>query len=70
MGIIINHDKDPYEPTSTMECNKGFFRGSPGFYFNFALEGVRSESMINMVDRRTHSSKQVEVSSLSNFFTI
>ena len=28
IGIIINHDKDPYKPTNIMESNKGFFRGS------------------------------------------
>ena len=25
---MINHYKDPYEPTSIMESSKGFFRGS------------------------------------------
>ena len=25
IGIIINHYKDPYKPTSIMESNKGFF---------------------------------------------
>ena len=29
--IIVNHYKDPYEPTSRMESNKGFFRGSSKF---------------------------------------
>ena len=24
IGIIISHDKDRYEPTSIMECHKGF----------------------------------------------
>ena len=24
IGIIMNHYKDPYEPTSIMECHKGF----------------------------------------------
>ena len=28
IGIIIGHYKDPYKPTSIMESNKGFFRGS------------------------------------------
>ena len=28
IGITINHYKDPYQPTSIMESNKGFFRGS------------------------------------------
>ena len=28
MGIIINHCKDPYEPTSMMESKKDFFHGS------------------------------------------
>ena len=33
IGIIINHYKDPYQPTSIMESNKGFFRGSNDIYF-------------------------------------
>ena len=28
IGIIISHYKDLYEPTSIMENNRGFFRGS------------------------------------------
>ena len=31
IGIIINHYKDPYEPTSVMESSRGFLRGSIGF---------------------------------------
>ena len=30
IGIIINHYKDPYKPTSIMESSKRFFRGSYG----------------------------------------
>ena len=33
--ILLNHYHDPYEPTSIMESNKGFFRGSV-FFFNCA----------------------------------
>ena len=29
IGIILSHYKDPYKPTSIMESNKVFFRGSP-----------------------------------------
>ena len=31
----MSHYKDPYQPTSIMESNKGFFRGSPGSLFSF-----------------------------------
>ena len=24
LGIVISHHKDPYKPTSTMECHKSF----------------------------------------------
>ena len=28
MGIVVGHYKDPYEPTSIMQCHKGFERCS------------------------------------------
>ena len=36
IGIIVSHYKDPYKPTSTMESNKVFFRGSPSDLVFFA----------------------------------
>ena len=33
IGIIINHYKDPYYPTSVMESSKGFFRCSHAWWF-------------------------------------
>ena len=42
IGILINHCKDPYEPTSLMESRRIFFRGSvePTRIFNITMRGL------------------------------
>ena len=35
IGIILSHYKDPYQPTSIMECQQGFECCSFGEYFYF-----------------------------------
>ncbi len=45
IGIIIGHYKDPYQPTSIMECQQGFERcsnvsvASENLYFQTENEG-------------------------------
>ena len=43
MGIIINHKKDPYQPTSIMQCEQGFVAVAQVGYVN-SLEGISGGS--------------------------
>ncbi len=37
IGIILSHYKDPYQPTSIVECQQGFERGSFGYISGISL---------------------------------
>ena len=43
IGIIIRHYKDPYQPTSIMECQQGFERCSGVFFNKYLYPGSQAD---------------------------